>query len=139
MKLDIIQKLKEHDLKVTPQRLTILDTLNRYGHASIDEIYKEVKKIHLSISLATVYKNITSLLQVKLIKELALNEAKSKYEIIKEPHSHLICKKCGSIEDINLSEQIEQNASKLASAKEFAAEETELNIYGLCKNCKQNN
>ena len=136
MNLDIAQKLKEHDLKVTPQRLSILNTLNRYGHASIDEIYNEVKKIHLSISLATVYKNITSLLQVKLIKEVALNDFKTKYEITKKPHSHLVCKKCGKIEDINLSNEIEQDVSKLASVKEFTTNEVELNIYGLCKKCK---
>ncbi len=137
MKIDVIKKLKEHGLKVTPQRVTILNAINEYGHANIDEIYQKAKATHYSMSLATVYKNVTSLVELNLLKELSLNSFKSKYEIVKEPHSHLVCKKCGSVEDIELSQEIEQNAAALASIKDFEAQDIEVEIYGLCRECRE--
>ena len=132
----IVDILKEYGLKATPQRVTILSAIEKHGHANIDEIYKEAKEKHSTMSLATVYKNVTSLVAMNLLKEVALNNFKSKYEINKIPHSHLVCKNCGEIEDINLTNEIESDASKLIEGKDFLAEEIELNIYGLCHNCK---
>jgi len=130
MQSNITNTLREYGLKVTPQRVTILDSIDKRGHANIDEIYQDVKKLHSSISLATVYKNITSLVEKKLLKELALNNLKSKYEISKEAHSHLICKVCNSVEDIEISQNIDRDFG------EFKVEDIELNLYGICKKCQ---
>jgi len=130
MQTKIVNNLREYGLKVTPQRVTILSAIDKRGHANIDEIYQDVKKQHSSISLATVYKNVTSLVEKELLKELALNSVKSKYEINKEPHSHLICKECGSVEDVNLSNELNLNIEN------FKVEDIELNLYGICKKCQ---
>ena len=50
--------LKENGLKATFQRTNILDVVEKNGHMSIEAIYDEVSKIHPSLSLATIYKNI---------------------------------------------------------------------------------
>jgi Fur family peroxide stress response transcriptional regulator len=54
--------LRESGIKVTPQRLSIVDELYGRVHMSIDELYGAIKKRFPSISLATVYKNINELL-----------------------------------------------------------------------------
>ncbi len=136
MQKQIVDILKEYNLKATPQRVTILSAIHKRGHANIDEIYKDAKEKHSTISLATVYKNVTSLVAIDLLKEVALNNFKSKYEINKKPHSHIICKKCGSVEDIELSESIKKSASKVVQGRDFLAEDIELNIYGVCQSCK---
>jgi len=133
---NIINILKTHGLKATPQRVTILEAIEKRGHANIDEIYQDAKVKHSTMSLATVYKNVTSLLEKKLLKELAINNFKSKYEINKTPHSHLICKKCGSVEDIHCERDFGSVISKISKEKNFDAQEVELNIYGICKKCK---
>ena len=134
MQTQVVNSLKEHGLKVTPQRVTILSAIEKKGHANIDEIYQEAKTTNPTMSLATVYKNVTSLIETNLLKELALNNQKSKYELTKEPHSHLICKKCGSVEDINSNNLFTLNRDNL----DFDIEEVELNIYGTCNECKSN-
>jgi len=136
MQNKIVEILKEHGLKATPQRVTILSAIDKKGHANIDEIYKEAKEKHPTMSLATVYKNVTSLVSLNLLKEVALNNFKSKYELNKAPHSHLTCKECGNVEDIQLSNDIKLDASELLERKDFLAEDIELNIYGLCSMCK---
>jgi len=133
MQMQVVNSLKEHGLKVTPQRVTILSAIDKFGHANIDEIYQEAKTTNPTMSLATVYKNVTSLIETNLLKEVALNNQKSKDELTKEPHSHLICKKCGSVEDINSNNLFTLNRDNL----DFDIEEVELNIYGICSKCKK--
>lgn len=94
--------LREHQLKVTPQRLKIVDSLNRYGHLNIDKMYAEVKKAYPNISLATLYKNIAIMTQNTLLEEVKVPDEKPVYELKKNPHLHLHCERCGKIEDIDL-------------------------------------
>ena len=95
--------LKEHNLKVTPQRLGILSTLGFAGHITIEDLYESVRKDFNSISVATLYKNINHMVEVKLLKEVKIPNSKSKYEILKHEHSHILCKKCYKLEDLELS------------------------------------
>jgi len=132
MYTQVVNSLKANGIKVTSQRVNILTAIENRGHANIDEIYHDTKTTNPAISLATVYKNVTSLLEHSLIKELSLNNQKTKYELNKEPHSHLICKVCGDVEDYN-SSNIMNLKSEILS---FNIEEIEINIYGKCSNCK---
>jgi len=126
-----LKKLLDNStLKATPQRLAILKELQKKGHASIEELYEDIKVENPSISLATIYKNITSLQQENIISEVC-NHQKPKYEIKKEPHAHFICKKCGNIEDIELDSEIDNKIEKL-----YPNSQKELYIYGICSRCK---
>jgi Fe2+ or Zn2+ uptake regulation protein len=130
-----IELLKSYGLKATPQRIDILNTIEKLGHANIDEIYEIVKKSNPTISLATVYKNITALVEKALLKEVALNNFKSKYEIIKDRHSHLICKVCGKVTDVELNNEILLLSEQLSNNNNFNYKDIELNIYGICSSC----
>jgi len=55
---DYATLLKESGLKATFQRMNILEVIEKSGHMSIEAIYDEVVKVHPSLSLATIYKNI---------------------------------------------------------------------------------
>jgi Fur family ferric uptake transcriptional regulator/Fur family peroxide stress response transcriptional regulator len=131
-----LELLKSYNLKATPQRLEILNAIESMGHANIDEIYEVAKKRHSTMSLATVYKNVTALLEKNLLKEVALNNFKSKYEINKEAHAHMVCKKCGSVVDISLNDDIFKSSKTLVENENFDIEDLELNIYGVCSKCK---
>jgi Fe2+ or Zn2+ uptake regulation protein len=122
--------LEESNLKITPQRLAILKELDQKGHASIEEIYEDIRDFFPSISLATIYKNITALKDENIISEICLHQ-KSKFEINKEPHAHFICKKCGRVEDVPFSEAI-----KCEIDSRYPDAHKELYIYGICDSCK---
>ncbi|GAB6046113.1 peroxide-responsive transcriptional repressor PerR [Caminibacter profundus] len=121
--------LEESNLKTTPQRLAILRELDKKGHASIEEIYENIKEMFPSISLATIYKNINALKEEGVISEICLHQ-KPKFEIAKESHAHFICKKCGKVEDVPLNEIIRNDIEKL-----YPNSQKELYIYGICKAC----
>ncbi|NPA11256.1 MAG: transcriptional repressor [Epsilonproteobacteria bacterium] len=124
------RELLEHSgLKMTPQRLAILKELDQKGHASIEEIYEEIKEVFPSISLATIYKNINALKDEGIILEVCLHQ-KPKFEIKKSPHGHFICKKCGRVEDIKIEDECLKRMEK-----EYPNSTKEIYIYGVCKNC----
>ena len=123
--------LKESNLKITPQRLAILKELETKGHASIEEIYEDIKDFFPSISIATIYKNISALKDENIISEICLHQ-KYKFEITKEPHAHFICKNCSKIVDVPFSKTLKEEIDK-----NYPDSQKELYIYGICEECKE--
>ena len=81
--LNISGLLKDYDLKVTPQRVAIVEELYTNGHMNIDEIYKKLIQRFPSVSLATIYKNINSMVERVFLSEVKIPNEKSVYELIK--------------------------------------------------------
>ncbi len=129
---DYIELLKKNDLKATIQRTGILKSIDNAGHFSIDEIYEDVKEHYPTLSLATIYKNIILMIQQGVIVEVPINGEKSKYELKKDDHIHLICKSCGKIKDKEITKEKEQ----ILSIENFQITNAQINLYGICKECQ---
>ena len=126
--------LNEYDLKVTPQRVAIVEELYNNGHMNIDDLYKKLLSKFPSVSLATIYKNINAMVEKVFLSEVKIPNSKSVYELIKTEHAHLVCSSCGHIEDIMLdATSVLEEASKLSS---FKIDTTSIVLSGLCPNCK---
>ena len=128
--------LKEHGLKATFQRMTILSAIEELGHANVDEIYEKVRQSHPTLSLATVYKNIITMVDEGVLVEVPIVGKKSKFELKKEEHLHLVCVECGSVVDRELDEHLAEETRKVASSSSFVLRERQLNLYGVCGECR---
>ena len=126
--------LRAHNLKATPQRLAITDVLYTHGHISIESLYEKMIKKFSSISLATIYKNVNLMLENSFVQEVKLPNTKSVYELTKDAHSHLICKKCNSIEDISID--LNEVINLVSQTNTFKITSSDLVLSGLCQNCK---
>jgi len=126
--------LRERNMKVTPQRLGILTLMHDYGHISVEDLYEKIKKQFSSISLATLYKNVNAMISVSLLKEVKVPNMKSKYEIVKIPHAHLLCESCGTLEDFEMN--MNEVSHLLESKSDFKVNETDLIFSGTCHNCQ---
>ncbi|BCD67850.1 Fur family transcriptional regulator [Nitratiruptor sp. YY09-18] len=122
--------LKNKELKSTPQRVAMLGILEQKGHADIETIYDEIKKDFVSISLATVYKNVNTLLDAGIIQEIKIPQRKSRYEIAKHKHSHFVCEKCGEVYDIDEPKRLD-----VELPEGFEPKESSVMIMGVCKKC----
>ncbi len=128
------QILRQHNLKVTPQRLAIVEVIHNYGHINIDKLYEEIKIKFETISLATIYKNISAMTKNTILYEVKLPNEKSVYETVKDNHSHFLCKKCAEVTDIDIN--MEKNIKSITQKYDFSIEQTDLVLSGICDKCK---
>ncbi len=132
--INFTNELRQHNLKATPQRLAISDALYANGHINIDTLYGLMLQKFHSISLATIYKNINKMLENSFIQEVKIPKNKSVYELTKTTHSHLVCQKCGNVEDIILN--MDSILDQITSKSNFEISKTDLVLSGICKNCQ---
>jgi Fur family ferric uptake transcriptional regulator/Fur family peroxide stress response transcriptional regulator len=133
----LIDLLKSHALKATFQRIAILEAIERYGHMDVDEIYEAVRLNHATLSLATVYKNIIKMVESGVLVEVPVTGRKSKYEIKKRPHAHLICRECGGVVDTKLDAHLIEDTQRIARDHAFVLEEQQVSLYGVCSACAE--
>jgi Fur family ferric uptake transcriptional regulator/Fur family peroxide stress response transcriptional regulator len=131
--IDYISLLKENDLKATIQRTSILKAIDQAGHINIDDIYDDVRELYPTLSLATIYKNIILMQENNVIIEVPMNGEKSKFELKKDDHMHLICQACGDIQDKEITQQTQQ----ALVIENFQLNSSQINLYGLCKRCQE--
>lgn len=103
---DFIQLLKSKELKATPQRISVLKELDKKTHPTIDDLYDSLKKENLSMSLATVYKNLAMLKEKGVVIEVNVADGKMRYDIYSKPHIHVVCSSCGAIEDSDYDQNL---------------------------------
>lgn len=136
-------KLREGGLKLTPQRLTILDVIIRAEgtHLTIEELYELVKGVKPETGVATVYRTILLFEELGIVKKLDLNDGIYRYELNHEEevhgHHHLVCSACGKVEEVkdDLLDSVEQ---VIESDYKFRIKDHSLKFYGLCSDCYQN-
>ena len=133
--MDFYKKLRKSGLKVTPQRLMILDIISKGGHIDIEEIYKRLREMIPTISIATVYKNIKVLEEKGIISEVNISSFKSLYEVNNKKHIHLVCNICKKIRDIFCDEELIKRNLKRSVNLDF--ETFDIILYEKCKNCSE--
>jgi Fe2+ or Zn2+ uptake regulation protein len=135
IKNDLIGQLKEKGLKITPQRLAVVDALveNRDKHPGATLIYQETRKKLKSISLSTVYATLKEFSEQGLIKALEFDRIENRYDGNLSEHINLICKRCGAISDFDLPSSIEPKDIMRKSG--FVVTDTRMEYYGYCRDC----
>jgi len=136
--VDYATLLNESSLKATFQRMQLLESIETHGHMSIEDIYEEVVKMHPSLSLATVYKNIILMVEKGVLVEVPIEGKKAKYELRKEDHIHLVCTECGDVEDRPHEESADTIFDSMAKKENFTLRKQQINLYGVCKVCQGN-
>lgn len=127
-----IQLIKDHKLKVTPQRLAILQIVYSMEHPSAEDVYKAVKINQPNISLATVYKVLDTFVDLGIINKVKTDSDQFRYDSKKSMHHHLYCKDCNTIEDYedeNLNELLRNYFANI-SIPNFKVENVVLEIHG---------
>ena len=134
---DYVALLKENDLKATFQRTNILEVIDKNGHMSVEDIYEEVIKVHPSISLATIYKNIILMMEKGVLAEVPIAGKKPKYELSKNDHIHLVCTECGEVEDKACMDATNRVLHELTDREHFVLNKRQINLYGVCASCQE--
>lgn len=135
--LTITQILKEKNLKLTPQRLSIYNMLyNTTEHPTVDTIYKSLIEQNPTMSLATVYKNLDSLKKVGLVTELNIGEDSFRYDANCQSHMHFYCNSCKQVLDVPHTDLINPLKDEIENTLDFDIDREQLFFYGTCSKCK---
>jgi Fur family transcriptional regulator, peroxide stress response regulator len=130
-----IEALRCKGYKATPQRIAICRiVLNSRAHPSAQQVYDEVRKIHPTVSLATVYKTLEVLRDLELVQEINFPKGQARFDSYMNPHINLICSKCGAITDID-DMTVKEITKKVAAATKFKPTGQRLDVYGICQKC----
>ena len=129
--------LREHGLKVTPQRLAIYTMLkNTASHPNAESIFKTLEPENPTMSLATVYKTLDSFKNAKLVLEINIGDGCSHYDADISPHNHFICTKCNKITDIFYGSTSELE-NKVKTDIGCDIDNTQVLFFGICAECKK--
>ncbi len=97
---EIIEILKQGKLRVTPQRVAILEAIYKLNnHPTAENIISDLQKSHPYISVGTVYKVLDSLVESNLLKKVKTEGGIMRYDPITSTHHHLYCLETDRIED----------------------------------------
>jgi Fur family peroxide stress response transcriptional regulator len=130
-----IEALRNKGYKATPQRIAICRiALNSRVHPSAQQVYDEVKKIHPTVSLATIYKTLEVLRDLELVQEINFPKGQARFDPYMNPHINLICLKCGNITDLD-DITVKEITRKVAAATKFKPTGQRVDVYGICKKC----
>lgn len=128
-----------NSLKVTPQRMLIVDVfLKAGGHLTTEEVYERVKSVDPSVGQATVYRTMKLLCDSGLAKEVHFGDGVARYEqkYGSKHHDHLICERCGANIEV-LDDDIERLQEELARRHGYVLTSHRMYLYGICPACRE--
>ena len=129
------EALRAAGYRVTPQRLLIQQTLVELGrHVGAEELLAAVSERLPNVSLPTVYASLEALEEAGLVRRVAAGGGRALYDSRPVDHHHLVCRRCGAVEDLDADVSLERALSS-AAGQGFAADGAEVVVHGLCARC----
>src|SRR5581483_11355185 len=134
----LVDALARKGLRLTPQREAVLRALaTTEEHPSVDQIYAQARRRCRSTSRATVYNTLSMLKQLGEIVELEFAGGGNRYDArTPEPHPHLVCTRCGRIDDFDPAD-LRVALTAAAAASGYHVTGRRLDFYGECPACQR--
>lgn len=131
-----IEKLKKNNIRMTSQRIAILEFLARDGnHPTANEIYQALKDKHPNMSIATIYNNLLFFKKGGILKEIPFGEGSNRYDLTDTKHYHAVCEHCGKVVDFDYQE-LDKINTIVENQINFKVLNHNFKVTGLCENCK---
>jgi Fur family ferric uptake transcriptional regulator len=122
--------------RLTPHRQAILKLITSSNrHWDAEEISHALTERGESIGIATVYRGLAALEEDGLIGSVQLADKKRYERADKVHHDHMICTRCGSIEEFSLPD-IGKLQQDVATLKGFEVTGHQFVIHGICAECR---
>jgi Fur family ferric uptake transcriptional regulator/Fur family peroxide stress response transcriptional regulator len=127
--------LRDRGQRVTPQRLMVARVMSDLDrHVTADVVFDEVSRRMPGVSLPTVYATLELLEGVGLIDRVTTERGAVIYDPRTDEHHHLVCRRCGAIEDVEAP--VESGALlEAARSAGFAPDHAQVVVRGLCAAC----
>ncbi len=128
----IAKEISASGLKVTPQRIAVMQALYKLSHPRAEEIYNEVSESIPGLSPTTVYNVLDILASKGMIKRVKTDSGVMRYDAVSDHHHHMYCTDTDRVEDFYDPEldQILQNYFTRKKIDGFKLEDIKLQLMG---------
>ena len=131
------QVLREAGLRVTQQRVAVLDAVRRLPHADTDSLISAVRAETGDISHQAVYDVLKAFTEARLVRKIQPLGQVARYESrVGDNHHHVVCRSCGTIADVDCA--VGDTPCLTASESNgFVIDEAEVIYWGTCPHCQR--
>jgi Fe2+ or Zn2+ uptake regulation protein len=132
---ELSARLRERGLRATSQRL-VMHRLLREGnrHLSAEQLLAEASGRLPGVSLPTVYSTLELFEELGIVRRVNDGGGTLLWDTRPDDHHHLVCRRCGRVEDIDAPVDLDQ-AHRSARRAGFAPDRAEVVVSGLCSSC----
>lgn len=141
----VAARLRADGQRVTAGRMALVDVL---GRAKRPLTLPEILERAPTMPTSSAYRNLLVLEVVgvthRIVTSTATNGDHARYELtedLTEHHHHLICSRCGAVEDVPASSKLEESVKRAAVEIErgtgFQTQHHRVDLVGLCKRCAE--
>lgn len=129
---EFINIISGSSLKVTPQRVAVLQALEKLDHPRAEEIYREVSNQLPGLSPTTVYNTLDVLVAKNIIRKVHTEADVMRYDAVADHHHHLYCLQSDRMDDY-FDPELDQLLKDYFAKKEiagFALKDIKLQLMG---------
>ncbi len=128
-------RLRAKGYRLTPQRELVLRAVERLGHATPDEVLKEVHAEAQAVNVSTIYRNLELLEELGLVRHAHITDRTPTYHSTSVPeHVHLVCRSCHRIIDAT-PDEVAPLTEALLARHGFTTDVGHLTVFGRCEEC----
>jgi Fe2+ or Zn2+ uptake regulation protein len=132
---ELSELLRERRLRATSQRVVMHRLLRvRDRHVTAEELLSEASEQLPGVSLPTVYATLELFEQLGIVRRVNGGGGTLLWDTRAEAHGHMICRRCGRIEDMEIPVDLER-ARRVAARAGFEPDRAEVVVSGLCREC----
>lgn len=127
------QTLINNKLRVTPQRMAVLESVSELkDHPTAERIIDFIKINHPNIAIGTVYKILETFVNLGIINKVKTDSDYMRYDFVTDKHHHLYCAESDRIEDYfdNELNQVLENYFSDKDIPGFNIKDVKLQIIG---------
>ncbi|HYY54783.1 MAG TPA: Fur family transcriptional regulator [Candidatus Dormibacteraeota bacterium] len=129
--------LRARGHRLTPQRLVILETVERARHhTTAEDVARRVGERFPGVDASTVYRTLELLEREGLVTHTHFDDGVTRWHLASaERHQHLVCRVCGDELELEVS-LLEPAARKIRDRFGFVADMAHFSIAGTCAKCQ---
>jgi Fur family peroxide stress response transcriptional regulator len=128
----ILEALQGRGLRITAPRRAIIEAIDGdRSHPSAEAVLARVRRKRPGISFTTVYATLEALVEQGLLSRVTSDPSRSRFDTVMEAHDHLVCDRCGRIEDVKRGSVPRQSAPR----KGFQVRHVRVEYHGICRAC----
>ncbi len=129
------ETLRSAGFRATPRRIKLLSVLAREHKPLAVKAIRQ--KLHGELDEATLYRALEALVSAGIVQKVHLGEGSASYELSAHHHHHIVCTKCGAVEDFSDARCDALIRETVRNSRSFARIDTHaFELFGLCRSCQ---